>query len=379
MLGHPAGHTRAEGPARKPEHTQLRTRARTRLRPTEALWGRPGQAGQCQGPTPARAPHPPTTPGGHRATVPPPCLRHKRPRVTRTHADPRPCSQDGWASYSREKQSSVSLGSAVCVPDGQDPSSRAGTVRTPRVCVPDGQDPSPCATPCGPRCSARSPPPAVQPEPLAAPIPAHAVTRGDPCPRATSVSQRKKPAVPRAALTACFRKQVSSPELSGCRDHNCRSVGKTLGSPGCSPDRGPRVPSLTQMGKERAPPQAQEHTGHPTLQTQSYRDRHSNSAGDASRHLDSRQRPTPQPHQGAALHPHASPRARPPASPGGCRPEAQSPCPPGWAVLQLRAFLGVYCPPRPAQDLMSSHPSGSSAEHPGPRLTEAAASMSTRE
>lgn len=56
MLGRPAGHTCGEGPARKPEHTQPGTRARTRLRPTEALWGRPGQAGQRQGPTPAGHP-----------------------------------------------------------------------------------------------------------------------------------------------------------------------------------------------------------------------------------------------------------------------------------------------------------------------------------
>ena len=170
------------------------------------------------------------------------------------------------------------------------------------------------------------------------------------------------------------------------------------------------MPSLTQTGKGRVSPQAQEHAGDPYPPTpELQKPSHSNSAGDASPHFDSRQPcagPASQPHWGAALHPHASLRARPPVSPGVGRPTAQSPCPaaqspcppgwavpqlrarvpraqslcpPGWAVPQLRAFLGAHRPPQPAQELMCSHPSGSSAERPGPRLTEAAMSVSTGE
>ena len=149
------------------------------------------------------------------------------------------------------------------------------------------------------------------------------------------------------------------------------------------------MPSLTQTGKGRVSPQAQEHAGDPYPPTpELQKPSHSNSAGDASPHFDSRQPcagPASQPHWGATLHPHASLRARPPVSPGVGRPTAQSPCPaaqspcppgwavpqlrarvpraqslcpPGWAVPQLRAFLGAHRPPQPAQELMCSHPSG---------------------
>ena len=53
-----------------------------------------GQTGQpAPGPHARRGARPATTPGGHRAAVPPPCLMRRRPRVTRTHADPQPWSQ----------------------------------------------------------------------------------------------------------------------------------------------------------------------------------------------------------------------------------------------------------------------------------------------
>lgn len=107
-----------------------------------------GTGRPAPGPRTHRGACPATTPSGHRAAVPPLCLMRRLPRVTRTHADPRPCSQRRAGLLTREESKApwawAALHASLTVKTSRCVWGRSGPLTE---CFPDGQTPWPCARP----------------------------------------------------------------------------------------------------------------------------------------------------------------------------------------------------------------------------------------